>query len=288
MSSKPSLLYEELPPPERWREFLECCWHAVDSVPRSDRPAEHIVPDGCPELIVHLGDPFSRRVGTGWRRQGRAFLASTLSRPWSLRAGRVVDTFGMRFRPGALPQLLAVDMRGTVDRELPLTRLLGFAAARRLRQRLASAPDLAARAAAATAWLAEAAGETQVPSATPCTRAVGLIRAGRGGVRVEAVAAELGRSRRQLERDFATGLGIGPKLYSRIVRLQAALVELDAAERGASLEAALAAGYFDQSHLLRDFRALAGRPAARSRQADGEMSRHFTAPERLLALLAGE
>lgn len=246
------------------------------------------MPDGCPELIVHLGEPFSRRVDGRWRSQGRTFLAGTLSRPWSLRAGRVVDTFGMRFRPGALPQLLAVDMRGTVDRELPLARLVGVAASRRLRQRLAKVPALAARAAAATAWLAEVGGEAPAPSATPCTRAVGLIRAGRGGVRVEAVAAELGRSRRQLERAFATGLGIGPKLYSRIVRLQAALVEIDAAEHGASVEAALAAGYFDQSHLLREFRALAGRPAARSRQADGEMSRHFTAPERLLALLAGE
>ena len=288
MSSKPSLLYEELPPPERWREFLECCWHAVDRAPRADRPAEHIVPDGCPEIIVPLGDPFSRRVETGWRRQGRAFLAGTLSRPWSLRAGRVVDTFGMRFRPGALPLLLVVDMRSTVDRELPLARLAGVAAARRLRQHLAAAPDLAARAAAATAWLAEVGGEAPAPSATPCTRAVGLIRAGRGGVRVDEVASELGRSRRQLERAFVTGLGIGPKLYSRIVRLQAALVEIDAAERGASVDAALAAGYFDQSHLLRDFRTLAGRPAARSRQADGEMSRHFTAPQRLLALLAGE
>ena len=288
MSSNPSLIYEELPPPEQWRELLECCWHAVDRVPRLDRPAEHIVPDGCPELIVHLGDPFSRRVEKAWRRQGRAFLAGTLSRPWSLRAGRVVDTFGMRFRPGALPGLFTVDMPCAVDRELSLARLVGPAASRRLRARLLVASDLAARAAAATAWLAEVVGAPPAKAATTCTRAVALILASRGGMRVDEIAHRLAVSRRQLERAFSAGLGIGPKLHSRIVRLQAALVEIGDAERRAGVETALAAGYFDQSHLLRDFRALAGRPAARSREGDGEMSRHFTAPDRLLALLAGE
>src|SRR5690242_7222686 len=106
--------YEELTPGEELRDLVECFWSAVDREPRAGRPPEHIVPDGCPELIVHLGDPFSRRVDGRWRRQGRAFLAGTLSRPWSLKAGRVVDTFGVRFRPGALPALLAVDMRQAV------------------------------------------------------------------------------------------------------------------------------------------------------------------------------
>jgi len=60
--------YEELPPPALWRESVECFWNAVDPVPRLDRPPEHIVPDGCPELIVHLGEPFSRRLDGRWRR----------------------------------------------------------------------------------------------------------------------------------------------------------------------------------------------------------------------------
>ncbi len=288
MSHDAAMRYEELPPAGELHELLECFWHAVDLVPRAGRPPEHIVPDGCPELIVHLGDPFSRRVDGRWRRQGRAFLAGTLSRPWSLRAGRLVDTFGLRFRPGALPALFTVDMRATVDRELPLLRLAGAPAARRLREALARSPHLAARAAAATSWIAEVAGAARRPVASPCTRAVALIVASRGGLRVDEIARRLGLSRRQLERSFAAGLGIGPKLYARIVRLQVALLEIGDEQRAAGVEAALAAGYFDQSHLLRDFRGLAGRAATRPRQDDGEMARHFTAPERLLALLGGE
>ena len=43
-----------------------------DRVGRRNRPPDRIVPDGCPELIVHLGSPFSRRRGRSWRRQPKS------------------------------------------------------------------------------------------------------------------------------------------------------------------------------------------------------------------------
>ena len=87
---------------------------------------------------------------------------------------------------------------------------------------------------------------------------------------------------------FARDLGIRPKVYARIVRLNAVLATLDDAERARAVDLALEAGYFDQAHLLRDFRILAGRTPRAGRERDGEMARHFTHPERLKALLAGE
>ena len=66
------------------------------------------------------------------------------------------------------------------------------------------------------------------------------------------------------------------------------LAVLDAAERASAVDMALAAGYFDQAHLLRDFRGLAGRAPRASRERDGELARHFTDPERLRLLFAGE
>lgn len=102
------------------------------------------------------------------------------------------------------------------------------------------------------------------------------------------VARRLGWSRRRLERLFARDVGIPPKLYARIVRLNAVLATLEEPERPQAVDLALEAGYFDQSHLLRDFRALAGRRPGAARTEDGEMSRHFTHPERRRALLEGE
>ena len=116
------------------------------------------------------------------------------------------------------------------------------------------------------------ASPTRIRRREHATRAVALIREGGGQARIDDVARSLGWSRRRIERAFARDLGIRPKVYARIVRLNAVLATLDDAERPRAVDLALEAGYFDQAHLLRDFRILAGRTprsAPRERRRDG-------------------
>jgi len=247
-----------------------------------------VVPDGCPELIVHLGDRFARRRGDRWVVQPRAFLAGTLTRPWLLRAGRRVLTLGVRFRPGRVTALLPVAMPSATDRETPLHEIVGRAAAHALTGALRAARGDASRFTAAEAWLLG-----RLPAMAPATgdgaaAAVRRVLQARGAVRIDALARQLGWTRRRLERAFARELGIRPKLFARIVRLNAVLAGLDAGERASAVDQALAAGYFDQAHLLREFRFLAGRAPRAGGAQDGELARHFTRPERLRLLLAGD
>jgi AraC-like DNA-binding protein len=279
--------YRERPPPADLAAGIECVWEVRDSRASTRRAPERIVPDGCPELIVHLGDAFARQVAGRWVRQPRAFLAGTLTRPWLVRAGRRVHTIGIRFRPAAAAHLLGPGVEGAADREVILGRLIGRGEARALVTALRGGDTAAARWRAAIGWLRtrrDAAGPDG-PGARP---AVELILRARGRVRIAELAQRLGWSRRRLERVFARDLGVRPKLYARIVRLNAVLAALDRAERGRAVDLALEAGYFDEAHLLRDFRSLAGRTPQRGRESDGELARHFTRPERLRALLDGD
>ena len=279
--------YRERRPAPALRPYVECVWTISGPRKSSPRSPERVVPDGCPELIVHLGDPFARSIEGRWVVQPRAFLAGTLSRPWVLRAGRRVDTVGIRFRAGQTTGVLPVSLAGTSDRELALAPIVGRAAAEALVRSLRSARTGARRVAAADRWLAARLAEAP-PRRRSSARAVALIREGGGQARIEDVALALGWSRRRMERAFARDLGISPKVYARIVRLNAVLATLDDAERPRAVDLALEAGYFDQAHLLRDFRILAGRTPRSRREKDGEMARHFTDPRRLKALLAGE
>ena len=91
----------------------------------------------------------------------------------------------------------------------------------------------------------------------------------RNGVRA---AASLGMSERQLERHCRAWLGLSPKRLQRLTRFHAMLA--DAARRGRlpAADTALAAGYYDQSHLARDVRLLTGtslRHLLRQAHADG-------------------
>lgn len=266
---------------------LECLWAVWDERPREGRQPERVVPDGCPELIVHLADPFSRLLGRRWTRQPGVFLAGTLTRPWMLRPGRRVRTLGARFRPGAAAAFFDFPMDSAADREVTLAHLVGRGEARGLMQRLARARGREAGWVLVEGWLLERlrAGSGHAATAKP---AVDLVLRARGRLRIDALAGRLGWGHRRLERAFARDLGIGPKLFARIVRLNGVLAMLGETERARAVDLALDAGYFDQAHLLRDFRLLAGRRPLGAPAGDGEMSRHFTHPERLRTLFTGE
>lgn len=281
------LRYVEHRPRPELRPHLECLWQVSDARARLRRTPERVVPDGCPELIVHLGDPFARQSAGRWVRQQRAFLAGTLSRPWLLRAGRRVLTLGVRFRPGAVTALLPVSMPAATDRETQLAAIVGSRTEAVLLRELRAARSEASRFARAEEWLVQRLAATPARGAG-ASAGVRLLLEARGAVRMGDVAQALGWTRRRLERAFTRELGIRPKLFARIVRLNAVLAGMDAADRESAVDAALAAGYFDQAHLLRDFRGLAGRTPRAGRERDGELARHFTDPARLRLLFAGE
>jgi AraC-like DNA-binding protein len=89
-----------------------------------------------------------------------------------------------------------------------------------------------------------------------------LLRAG-GAVQVSALAAETGWSGRHLTSRFRAEIGLTPKTAARVIRFSRArhLLVANLADTQYRLaDLAVTCGYFDQAHLAREFRALAGCP----------------------------
>jgi AraC-like DNA-binding protein len=77
-----------------------------------------------------------------------------------------------------------------------------------------------------------------------------------GAVRVDGLARELGWSRRHFAQRFKRELGVAPKTAARLMRFDRAARRLRAGEPLGQV--ALDCGYYDQPHMNREFRALAG------------------------------
>ena len=91
------------------------------------------------------------------------------------------------------------------------------------------------------------------------------LQAQNGAIQIAKVAQRFNRTSRQIERLFNENIGLSPKTFSRIARFNHALRRFD--ERG-NLEQssiALETGYSDQSHMIREFRALTGETPANFR-----------------------
>jgi AraC-like DNA-binding protein len=103
--------------------------------------------------------------------------------------------------------------------------------------------------------------------------AVGRMERTRGLVEIGRLARDLGISSRQLERRFLKLVGLTPKVFCRMQRFQEVFRAIDENQPN-WLEAALSAGYYDQAHLIRDFRDLAGEPPAALLNGN-DLARHF-------------
>lgn len=96
------------------------------------------------------------------------------------------------------------------------------------------------------------------PAPTPAVQWVmSRLRETGGQARIQTLAAEVGCSRRYLTARFTAEVGLAPKTIARQIRF--ASVCACVRERPAAwAQLAVEAGYYDQAHLNRDFRELAG------------------------------
>jgi AraC-like DNA-binding protein len=126
-----------------------------------------------------------------------------------------------------------------------------------LPERLAAAPGCPARFALLDAVLARRLAAARDPS-PDVMQAWRRLRETNGRLPVNRLAAELRCSRRHLSGRFREQIGVTPKAAARVIRFHHALDRLRVEGGGRWAEIAAECGYYDQSHLHRDFRAYAG------------------------------
>lgn len=243
--------YAEHAPPEALAPFLHCLWTFEDDGPPAG--PQRIVPDGRCELVVHFGAPYREKGAEA--PQGRVVFAGQLTRPLWLEPTGASGVVGARFHPAAARAFLDMAMDRATDQRLELARLWP-AEARALVREVDESPDLEGRVQAVAAFVAR----RVAGSAVDCIleRCVAALQQSRGTLPVQAAAEVAGIGRRSLERRFLDGVGVSPALLANIFRFRSVFEAIERDSARPWTDAAMAAGYFDQSHLIRDFRRFVG------------------------------
>ena len=94
---------------------------------------------------------------------------------------------------------------------------------------------------------------------TPESQTALLLRETNGGVSIRDIAKRLEVSERHLRRRFQDATGMSPKAYARQLRVTAAAQLADHQEAPDWAMIALEVGYFDQAHMIADFKQLCDR-----------------------------
>ncbi|MEZ4450100.1 MAG: helix-turn-helix domain-containing protein [Nannocystaceae bacterium] len=168
--------------------------------------------------------------------------------------------YGCLFRPAGFSPFWRRPLHLLVDRSLPIAEVLaGDPAA------LRAGGDDAAMIAAFEALLL-AAAPIRDPEAEEVDRWAALVEADPTIGRAELLAERLGLGLRTIQRALRRHVGVGPKVLIRRHRLLEASHRLSRGEAIDHAALALALGYADQSHFIRDFSAVVGSSPARYRR----------------------
>ena len=230
---------------------------------------EPIFPDGCTEIVLNLADPFQRIHADGRiERQPGMFLVGQMDEFTRVQSTGPVRAFGVRFRPAGARPFLWFPQQEAAGQILALESVDG-----RLKKQFEEAAFVAGNDRESIARMQALLLRRLRPRPEPRVEAaLHSMFAFQGKPSLAAVIAASGWSERQFRRRFQEVVGIGPKVFSRIIRFQRAL---RAIEQSGLLPAALECGYYDQAHFIHDFQSFAGETPAAYLSRTHPLADHF-------------
>lgn len=225
--------YFELAPCDALTPYIRCFWtekQVADNI--------LVIPDTCMDIIFKIGESGPD-----------SFFCALDERSFNSASGGA-ELFGVRFYAWTARLFSRRDFSESVGKAFCTGEF--FDGASELEAAVSRADTFTERAAAAEKWLIRRLDIIRADN--DILNAVDFIINNRGDLVISELCMHTAVSARKLERLFAHTMGISPKSFSGLVRYQ--LLWREMALRGGfdMLDAVEKYGYFDQSHLLNDFR----------------------------------
>jgi AraC-like DNA-binding protein len=252
----PRVEYKEFEVPEKLRRHIQCVWRLVDEAPRG---VQTIYPDGRCELIAQIGGQ-SRLWDAvdGWHVQAPTLFAAQRVTAVKFEPLGRLDDIGVRLQPAA-SNLVTRELAAMRDRVVDLASL-----DRGISRALASAARAFVAGRPETLWrlLSRLCGAHHLDS--KIESAVSRIIESDGRARIDTIARAAALGVRSLQTRFLAQVGLAPKEFARLLRLQATLRALDG--DSALADVATDIGFSDQAHATREVKRVTGLTLSRLRE----------------------
>lgn len=251
-----NIVVKEFKPSERLSSHVEYFWEGHFNVNPTGVLSQLVVPNGSMELIIHLSDLRCDLYDKSWSQSPDYTLIGMYTRPYEVKFSHTVRVFGIRFKPEGLYTIFGIpaseftgsfdDMGDVVGREF-----------RDLCHRLKETPESIDRTAMAEEYLYKTYQRNNIRFSY-VNRAAEIIRQRDGFITIDELSDESCISARQLEREFKIKLGVSPKFYMRISRMNKVHRLLESGRALDFTRLSHECMYADQAHFIRDFKTFTG------------------------------
>jgi AraC-like DNA-binding protein len=245
-----TMTFSQFMPHPSLQPFVECYRIMEGTV----KMANKVVADGKPELIFHYGDCYKIQRKHGWDDQSHALIAGQLVKPLNIRATGTSGVFGIKFTPTGLWRLFQVKMNALSNDVIDANAIVQKLRYHQINERLHASKLKQEKVLVVENVLMGFLSSSRRAVADPFIQ---RIIESKGQLQIARLCKQENISQRKLERCFAEEVGVSPKMYARIIRFSAAFKLLQQRDLN-RIDVAYLAGYFDQSHFNKDFKAFSG------------------------------
>lgn len=227
----------------------------------TEEPLDLLVPDGYPELFFVLRESLKMQHFSGekqWTSHAEGGLIGQATGQFSFQATPYSRMLFVKFYPWTPQILFGIPAWQINDLALDLGALTRDPAFRQLSERVCGGEDLQEMIRLLDAFFQEKLTRLEEENSF-LTFAVRQIYNSNGTVSMDFLTKQVHASRRYVEKVFKEKIGLSPKQYAQIIRVKkTSMYLLDPRFHFNIREVADRLNYYDQSHLLKDFKAVMG------------------------------
>jgi AraC-like DNA-binding protein len=209
-------------------------------------------PNGFPAIVFNIGAPyFSSQESDTLAAVPRAFVSGQFTSNYRLHLHGPIDNVGVVLKPATVHNFFGIRMSQLVNARAPLDFLPGVDANsiwQTVRDARTQPEQVAIFDAFLTPYIQAAKAHLSI-----IDEAIDYIDRCKGCITVDAVATHLKISRRYLEKKFLEKVGISPKFYARVKRFSVLSNEIAHSARIDWQHIVHQYGFYDQSHLVKEF-----------------------------------
>lgn len=248
--------YIEIKPGKFLSQYIQCYWILEGKSEQIYGNAERVLPDGCIELIINFKEPFKQiTANNNFEIQPQAFVVGQIKNYKLLKPSSDFSMLGIRFKPTGAYNFFNFPLieltSQTVDAEFIWGKAIKELNEKMLHSNTFQKINLLERFLIKKIHVSKENNED-------LQALLEFIKKRNSIFTVYKLSAKLELSKRQVERNFNKYIGLSPKAFLKIKRLQNVFKRLQQNNQIDWMTLSYISGYYDQSHFINDFKDFCG------------------------------
>ncbi len=237
---------------------------------------ESILPDGHHEIIFHLSADNAKRrnSNTDWVKEPDSFFAGQTLNSYSLELKNNSQLYGIRFYPHTLSLLFGFPADFITNNILPLHEI---SESKSLRNCVSENPEETFKNFETVLLQLSGRIDLSANKFQHIDYSVSEILQNKGDIRIDRLIKETGISQRYFDTLFRQSVGINPKPFCKIIKLNHFINYRKNNPHKKLTECCYEAGFFDQSHLIKLFRTVTGQSPKEYYNNSNQINNYFSA-----------